>query len=61
MSTLKCASSWESSLRFYDISAIVRYLMPNPVYTYISNIYDLQTHFVDNIFKRVWVNLFLHS
>ena len=25
---------------FYGISTIVGYLMPNPVYTYISNIYD---------------------
>ena len=26
---------------FYDISTIVGYLMPNPLYTYILNIYDL--------------------
>ena len=26
---------------FYGISAIVGYLMPNPVYTYILNIKDL--------------------
>ena len=26
---------------FYDISTIVDYLMPNPLYTYILNIYDL--------------------
>ena len=25
-------------VRFYGISAIVYYLMPNPVFTYISNI-----------------------
>ena len=25
---------------FYGISTIVGYLMPNPLYTYISNIYD---------------------
>ena len=25
---------------FYDISTIVGYLMPNPLYTYILNIYD---------------------
>ena len=25
----------------YGISTIVGYLMPNPLYTYISNIYDL--------------------
>ena len=29
------------SVGFYDISAILDYLMPNPFYTYISNIYDL--------------------
>ena len=26
---------------FYGISTIVGYLMPNPLYTYIINIYDL--------------------
>ena len=26
---------------FYDISTIVVYFMPNPVYTYILNIWDL--------------------
>ena len=26
---------------FYGISAIVGYLIPNPLYTYILNIYDL--------------------
>ena len=26
---------------FYDISTIVGYLMPNPIYTYILNTYDL--------------------
>ena len=26
---------------FYGISTIVGYLMPNPVYTYILNIYDV--------------------
>ena len=28
---------------FYGISTILGYLMPNPVYTYILNIYDLET------------------
>ncbi len=28
-------------LGFYGISTIVGYLMPNPLYTYILNIYDL--------------------
>ena len=26
---------------FYDISTIIGYLMPNPLYTYILDIYDL--------------------
>ena len=26
---------------FYGISSIIGYLMPNPLYTYILNIYDL--------------------
>ena len=30
---------------FYGISPLVGYLMPNPVYTYISNIYDLVSLF----------------
>ena len=32
---------------FYGMSTIIGYLMLNPVYTYILNIYDLWTHFVD--------------
>ena len=28
-------------LGFYGISTIVGYLIPNPLYTYVSNIYDL--------------------
>ena len=28
-------------VRFYGTSTIVGYLMPNPLYTYILNIYDL--------------------
>ena len=28
-------------LGFYGISTIMGYLMPNPLYTYILNIYDL--------------------
>ena len=35
---------------FYDISTIAGDLMPKPQYIYIS-IYDLRTHFVDNVFK----------
>ena len=40
-------------VEFYGISTIVGYLMPNPVYTYISNIHDLQTHFVDSILNNL--------
>ena len=32
---------WFGLVGFYGISTIVGYLMPNPLYTYISNIYDL--------------------
>ena len=35
--------------------------MPTPVCTYILNIYDLQTHFVDKVFKRAWTHSFGHS
>ena len=49
--TLTILLGW---LRFYVISTIVDYLMLNTVYTYILNIYDLFTHFVDNILKPVW-------
>ena len=34
---------------FYGIFTIVSFLMPNLVYTYIENKYDLLTHFVNNI------------
>ena len=45
---------------FYGTSTIKGYLMPNAFYGYISDIYDLSTHFVDNIFKWVWAH-FLHT
>ena len=32
---------WFDLVWFYGISTIVGYLMPNPLYTYILNIYDL--------------------
>ena len=35
------SSSSSSLVWFYDISFIVGYLMPNPVYTYMLGIYDL--------------------
>ena len=31
---------------FYGISNLVGNFMPNPIYTYISNIYDFSTHFI---------------
>ena len=42
---------WFAWVGFYGISSLVRYLVQNPVYTYTLNIYDLWTHFLDNIFK----------
>ena len=32
---------WFGLVGFYGILTIVGYLMPNPLYTYILNIYDL--------------------
>ena len=37
----KPLSVWFDLVGFYGISTIVGYLMPNPLYTYILNIYDL--------------------
>ena len=34
-------TSRKSLVRFYAIPTIVGYLMPNPLYTYILNTYDL--------------------
>ena len=42
---------WFGLDEFYDISTIVV-----PLYTYISNIYDLWIYFVENIFKRALGN-----
>ena len=39
---------WFGLVWFYGISTIVGYLMPNPIYTYILNIYD---------FGLVWFGL----
>ena len=36
-----CFKDWFGLVGFYGISTIVGYLMPDPLYTYISNIYDL--------------------
>ena len=47
---------------FYGISTLIGDLMPNPQYTYIVNIYDLWTHFRDNIFQTSLVSYFFaHS
>ena len=43
---------------FYGILSIVGYLMPNSFYTYILDMNDFFTHFVDNIFKRNWSHFF---
>ena len=52
---------WFGLVGFYGILTIVGYLLPNPVYSCILNIYDLLTHFIDNSFKRVWIFFFLHT
>ena len=36
---------------FYGISTTVGYLIPNRVYKFVLNIYDLWTRFDDNILK----------
>ena len=49
-------------VEFFGIIIILTYLMQNPVHTYILNIkyiYDLQTHFVDDILERL--GAFLYS
>ena len=43
---------WFGLVGFYGISTIVGYLMPNSVYTYISNIWLDNLYFVDNVFKQ---------
>ena len=43
--------TWLGLVGFYGISTIVGYLIPDALYKYIK--YDLLTHFVENIFKRV--------
>ena len=45
-----CVCVWFVGL--YGISTLVVYLMLNLVHTYILNISDLKTHFVDNIIQR---------
>ena len=54
---------WSDLVWFYGITTIVGYLMLNLVNTYIYiyiyiyqiYIYDLWTHFVDNILKQAWL------
>ena len=41
---------WFGLVGFYGISTIVGYLMPNPLYTYILNIYDF-----------VWFDFWAHQ
>ena len=48
-------------IEFYEISTLVGYLMPNPVYTYILDKYDLLTQFADNIIKRAWAHSFVYN
>ena len=52
---------WVRLVGLYSISTVVGYLMPNPLYTCISNIYEVWIHFVDNIFKQAWGHYFAHS
>ena len=42
---------WFGGGFFFGISTLVGYLIPNPVCTYLFNIYICK-HFVDSIFKR---------
>ena len=49
-------SVWFDLIRFYGISTTFGYLMPNPIYTYTLNIYDLEAHFVDDIFEQDWAH-----
>ena len=65
-----CSISWKirghggefgfGLVRFYGILNIVDYLMPNLLFIYTLTIYDLWTHFVDNIFKQAWAH-FLYT
>ena len=51
--TVTSVTIGNSLVAFYATSTFLVYLMPNPVYTYILHIYDIQTHIVDNIYKHV--------
>ena len=41
---------------FYGTSTLVGYLLPNLIHTFIMNIYELWTQFVDKTFKRAWAH-----
>ena len=47
-----------SVLQEYCPQSFKSYTMLNPVYAYISNINNLRTHFVENVFKRVRAYVF---
>ena len=47
-----CVCVWFDFVGFYGISIIFGYLRPNIVSTYILNIYDLSTHFVDTFLNE---------
>ena len=51
MPGLQCLDKENEFVWFDGISNMVGYLIPNPIYTYILDIYDLYIHPVDNIFK----------
>ena len=42
--TFQSQSGWFGLLWFYGISTIVGHLMPNPIYTYILNMYTICKH-----------------
>ena len=50
-----------SLIGFYGLLTLIGYLMSNPLYTYILNIYDLCTHFVDNIFEWALAHSFANN
>ena len=49
-------------LDFYGISTLICYLVLNPIYTYILNIYELKSNSLSvTIFKRARAHLLAHS
>ena len=53
--------NWSILDWFHDISTTFAYLRSNPVYTYISNLYNLLIHFVDKISKLARAPYFAHN